>query len=400
MKDIEKLLRDTQAQQLGKLGFGDKQRLYDLYGAADRTATRSLTRTFYIIAAAAAVTAVMLSVSANAGNTSLRELVKAKTDDLPITDDKRAEMAERIAAWEITPEEFESHSFEIGANSYGETYGSLFDGVDLIAVGGCDNDEDITGYVYLSDYSCMLFNSVCADFGITTSNREHYLHDLEWVYVYDCEGTQILGKYMNSGFKTNAQLEQPDTKAQFTCGNADSVAKYEAIAESRTEDKLAAGLAVEERSVTELDEKYGYSSTLTSPISCYGTDGVLVTGYVYKEDMAWLNNNTKGNGIDERSLEIQDAAANGRLRNWIYVYAEDKTTVIGKYVIDYAASGIITRPNEELEEFFEEHDCELAGFRYGFMTNDQLDTLASKKYIIDGTDIDEYTETAQQRSAK
>ena len=25
-----------------------------------------------------------------------------------------------------------------------EQYGSLFDGVDLIAVGGCDNDEDIT----------------------------------------------------------------------------------------------------------------------------------------------------------------------------------------------------------------------------------------------------------------
>ena len=161
--------------------------------------------------------------------------------------------------------------------------------------------------------------------------------------------------------------------------------------------------------VNENGDTYGYAFDGVDLIAVGGHDSTGdVTGYVFREDFDFLNNDVSGNPVDiEAVLQEQRDREDGKVRNWIYVYDSDGYTVLGKYIQEYNYSehviyGWDKMTEEEydriLEERFYARQERLGDFEYGFNTNEELENPEYEKFIIDGADSEEYMDMAKKRA--
>ena len=225
MKTIEQALKNEYREALSKCKFSDKRRLYKLYEAPKRT---TVSRKIIISYAVLAAAIMLLLLTGAAAAYTLYDAVAFRTKDLDMTDEKREEMVEHLEEWNTTPEEFTTGSFPIEVNKYGETIGNMFDGVDLYKVGRHDSTIDMTGYVYWVDFNNLVERS--------NPNNENTLRN--WVYVYNIDGDEIIGVFVEGGehgFITNEELESPDIAARLR--NGDDAEEYIKMAEERLAEK-------------------------------------------------------------------------------------------------------------------------------------------------------------------
>ncbi len=205
MKTIEQALKNEYREALSKCKFSDKRRLYKLYEAPKRT---TVSRKIIISYAVLAAAIMLLLLTGAAAAYTLYDAV--------------------LEEWNTTPEEFTTGSFPIEVNKYGETIGNMFDGVDLYKVGRHDSTIDMTGYVYWVDFNNLVERS--------NPNNENTLRN--WVYVYNIDGDEIIGVFVEGGehgFITNEELESPDIAARLR--NGDDAEEYIKMAEERLAEK-------------------------------------------------------------------------------------------------------------------------------------------------------------------
>lgn len=197
MKDIEKALKCEYCDALSEYKFSDKRKLYKLYTTAEHT---PVIRKIAISYAVLIAVMLIFAITAAAAVFTLYDAVAARTKDLDITDEKREEMVENLETWGTTPEEFASTQYDIGVNENGDTYGYLFDGVDLIAVGGYGSDSDVTGYVYNDDFAFINMDVTEGAKSIEDILKNQQDRDdgkvRNWIYVYDSDGYTVIGKYI------------------------------------------------------------------------------------------------------------------------------------------------------------------------------------------------------------
>lgn len=201
MKNTEELLREEYIKKLESFKFSNKSKLYNLYKEPKHTPVLGK---IVLYQTTIMILFLMLAISATAVGLTLHELVAQRTDGLNITDEKRDEMVKNLEEWGITPEDFSSNLMEIKSNKYGETYGNAFDGVDLIAVITNYDGKEVTGYIYRDDYD-KLSN---VDSIMTQATQEDIDERVDfekarqegkvrnWIYVYDSDGVNIIGKYI------------------------------------------------------------------------------------------------------------------------------------------------------------------------------------------------------------
>ena len=235
MKNLNQALKEDYSEKMNSLKFSDKRKLYNLYEEPKHT---PVLRKVVALNVALACLILAFSVSATAvGFTTLNEVVANKTKDLNITDEKRDEMASRLESWGIVADAPENQTdFDIETNEYGDTLGSLEIGTDLIAVAGETLDgEEVVGYCYTDDFMEAS--------GLFVTDSEQHEQDVKngkvrnWIYVYDVDGITVIGKMVNLEFKTNEQLEAPDSNIVIIDG--EDVKEYEAMAQERIEEKTA-----------------------------------------------------------------------------------------------------------------------------------------------------------------
>lgn len=227
MKDLNQVLRDDYSDKMSSLKFSDKSKLYKLYEEPKHTPV--LKKTVAINVAMACVI-LACGVTATAASASFKDWVDNKTADMDITEEKRDEIAERIEAHDSHIEDIAGTNYELNVNRYGETYGTYFYAAELISVVSIDKNGEIAGegYCYWDDYtdSSISLGSTVQD----TQNRN-------WIYVYDADGTTVLGKFVGGEYRTNEQLEDPDYDVTIIDGS--DVDEYEALCQSRINEKLA-----------------------------------------------------------------------------------------------------------------------------------------------------------------
>lgn len=250
MTELDEKIIESYRKTASLMTFENKQRLCALYEKPTHTRVNRTLTTLNVIFAAIAVCAVLMGAAAGV---TARDYINAKTSGLSISDETRNRMERLLEMWHIEPYN-DTVSVPINANSFGETYGTLLDGVDLIAVGGSVNGERICGYVYRTDYG-YIDESVLLD--EENNNSYSTLSDVvsmsemrnrgvfrNWVYVYDVEGIEVLGKFAITsdpnagGFKTNEQLEDPDVSRWFADGKDSTEADdYRKMAAERSQAK-------------------------------------------------------------------------------------------------------------------------------------------------------------------
>lgn len=156
-------------------------------------------------------------------------------------------------------------------------------------------------------------------------------------------------------------------------------------------------------------DTYGHAFDGVDLISVGGYDKTGdVTGYVYRDDFEFINMGVEENAkTPEDIIKNQNDREEGRVRNWIYVYASDGYTVIGKYIQEYNYSNSMIYDydkysDEEIEQIlwerFQKRQDWLGDFEYGFNTNEELKNPEYDKFIIYGSDYRQYIHMAQNRS--
>lgn len=255
MKNLNQILANDYSKHMDSLTFGDTSRLYNLY---EKPVHTPVIRKIVAMNIALVAVIAAFGTSAAAVGMTVRDVVNAKTQNLSITDEKRDEMASRMEEWNIEPEQFAGENFEVGANENGDTYGFLFDGVDLVAVAAVPADGKIVqGYVYREDFEQLNgYNSESSPEALEAKAKAIENGEVRnWIYVYDTDGVTVLGKYVSrmgkdgdeynepaltetgyrDGFLTNEELENENLAGYFFDGT--DIDDYEALAESRAAQK-------------------------------------------------------------------------------------------------------------------------------------------------------------------
>lgn len=114
-------------------------------------------------------------------------------------------------------------------------------------------------------------------------------------------------------------------------------------------------------------------------------DGTI--GYIYRDDLDTSDGSNVNNPSE--ALDYMSRLENGLIRNWYYVYAEDGTTIIGKFIVKQN-SGYYSDEYEpgspEYESEREEYEKQHKGEKYGFVTNEELEDEVIQAELIDGDD--------------
>lgn len=224
MKDIHQALKEDYSEHMNSLKFSDKRKLYKLYEEPKHTPMLKKVVAFQIVAATLIVSCAVTG-AATVGR-SMRDIIADKAKDSGFTKEQINEMADRLENYNIDPNSIEKseNSFSLSMNKYGQTIGSLESGAELCAVETKTEDgEDIIGYCYFDDLMELNGISMNGELKNTISN---------WIYVYDIDGIQVLGKFVDGGFKTNEQLEN----SNIICKEAE---EYEALSQSRIDKNLS-----------------------------------------------------------------------------------------------------------------------------------------------------------------
>lgn len=397
MKDIEKMLAENYAKKADTFVYEDKDRLIELYDKPLSGRVKKAVVTMRIVVAAALAAAVMTGAAASL---SIRELVAIQTADANITDDKRSNIADRLEHWNIEASRLESDPIDISVNKYGETVGTLLDGGDLFAVSGVDGDV-VRAFVYIDDLG-LISPGIGADSELSREWNERFPNgvDRSWVYAFNEDADEIVGKYCNDGFKSWEQLKDPAVSRLFFDGTSpEELEAYNDMVKNRIEEKTGGEYIIPA------------SSENTAPegmMKVIGYDEAHTVGYVYLDDyeflkpIDWVNMNWDEEYED--ACILGEKRHKGLVRNWIYVYAEDGSTILGKYIVDYEP-GVFSADEgmskEEADEAFhkqldEEYERSLY-FEYGFNTSQQLEMPERASMLIDGEDSREYSAAAMRR---
>lgn len=151
---------------------------------------------------------------------------------------------------------------------------------------------------------------------------------------------------------------------------------------------LEYGGALPEMGENEHGQKYGsvlYGFELVTVVNDYD-----IQGYVYKEDMedAMLSGPMAEDFSEyfDSVDEWEEDKNSGKLRNWCYVYDEDGTTVIGKFILAIS---------KDAEEYMAGGPD---GIHSNFVTDEELETGKYDKYIYNGFDSEAYEAKAAERT--
>ncbi len=248
--DIEKALTTEYPEAAGRLVFRNKNRLTDLYDKA--RPHRAPKRVAAIaLAAAALITAGTTAAAFTNPNirSALRELVGIQTRNTGISEQKAEEITDMYEYLHVSTDDIALMPMDIEINKYGETLGGTRFETDLIAVA---NGTDAV-YVYRYDLG-MLETSLLLPEERAALRQNGLLTALtapdpqtnikrNWVYAFDKDGTEIVGKYIfgPTGFKSNKQLEDPKVNAAFS--SSITYSAYDDFVQNRIDYKLEHGEA-------------------------------------------------------------------------------------------------------------------------------------------------------------
>ncbi len=265
MKEIEKALLEDYKETLNPISFKNKGKLYSLYDEAPRhspTIHRMVFRRAAACAACAAVLAAGTTAVALTNPDRFADIRTFLTDRLRtkgVSDDKIDEYTKFSLTVGTSTDDIAQTLETSEVNSYGEVISNdlaVFPTYcDLCSVRSKEAENPVTGYIYRYDLGVLnkfslteeeqsfLYSSTDPMYMyLKAPNSEGFVRD--WVYVYDRDGTEILGKYAYKvGFYTNEELEDPEIASKYQETPHDHY--YEELCTKRTEQKLATGKAFE-----------------------------------------------------------------------------------------------------------------------------------------------------------
>lgn len=263
MKDIEKALTTDYPEAAKGLVFENKTRITELYTEArpHRAPKRAAA---FALAAAALITAGTTAAAFTSPDfrSALRELVGIQTRNTGISEQKADELTDMYEYLHVSTDDIARSPINIEVNKYGETLGGTRFETDLI---GVVNDYGTSGYIYRYDLGMLETSMLLTEENIAAHQSGLYdkltAPDPEtgikrnWVYAFDEDGIEIVGKYIPSstGFRSNKQLEDPQIRSAFS-SNLPYPA-YEEFVQDRIDYKLEHGEAPPIDKV----EKLGYN---------------------------------------------------------------------------------------------------------------------------------------------
>ena len=261
MKDIEKALETEYSDALGSVTYKNKSRLYSLYDERTRhspTVGKIVVRRAVAIAACAALFLVTTTAFALTRRPNyIDEVRSAVAQHLGIkgaSEEKIDELTKFGEKFILNSDTLEEQLENTEVNSYGEVIGSglmpLY--CDLFIVKSYSNGGKTNGYVYRYDYGFL-------DSNYFTNQEDAYIkhgsdqiisqlnnrapdgYRRNWVYVYDREGMEIIGKCTKERrFYKTEELQDPTIAKQFE--ESEYYQAYDKFCENRTEQKKETGL--------------------------------------------------------------------------------------------------------------------------------------------------------------
>lgn len=260
MKNIEKLLENEYREKLGTMKYENKSKLFSIYEKKERKSSK--TRTVIIRRTAAALAFALIFV----GGTSalamtnpevmsvFRNLIRASAPGVELSDRNVDDIEDRMENFHVRTQDVPLIMDSMEVNKYGETIGRAFTTFDLFKVGASGDPDDPTGYVYRYDLGVLENYMLLPEeveylessglMGALTAPDLNSQVKRNWVYVFDREGMNIIGKYIfPTGFKTNKQLEDPKVAAAFS--PISEYNKYNEFVQDRIEYKRENGTAPE-----------------------------------------------------------------------------------------------------------------------------------------------------------
>ena len=246
--DIETLLSVNYCKALDSVTAIDKNSLHkriNIHKKHSKTGVRIMR---YRISVAIAIIALIISgtIGAVAGIITLREKIMLKADNSGVTFTDK-ELDEVTSNLSQHPSYYNSDyplPF-MAENENGQKYGSIEYGLELMIVGGVDNNgKEIQGLCYTSDF-----------WNLTLPNFERYADVQDWndakcngeirnwIYVFGKDGETVIGKYIDYsivdedgdsvpiGFVTNEMLSTG--KYDNYIYNGDDTEEYDLIVKQR-----------------------------------------------------------------------------------------------------------------------------------------------------------------------
>lgn len=237
MKDLDQILKEDYSKKMNSLKFSNRAKLYKLYDKPEHTpvlkkiVVMNVTLACFILICGVTVTAT--------ATPTLKELIYEKTRDSAIVDEERDKMTSRLENWnyKTSSDNYSDKNghLHVEGNECSETIGTFELGVDMIGVASKTEDgEFITGYCYSDELM-----EVNGSYSHLNSNDNQYHkngQERNWIYVYDSDGINVLGKLVEGEFKTNEQLKDSDSNIIVIDG--DDIDEYEAKCQSRISQRL------------------------------------------------------------------------------------------------------------------------------------------------------------------
>ena len=265
--DLEKLLSENYCDTFDTIKSVDKERVYSMYNNKNE-----MTRVGKRAMSARVVTAVMIvvmlavgTVGAKAINATLKETIKGRAAENGVyfTDEEleRVESSMEPFMMVYDSDLMDNVGADIGENEHGQKYGRYDYGLELVTVGHYDaasDAVDVTGYVYSEDRNDpMLAGPMTDKFwesfeDIDTWEQKKNNGELRnWCYVFDQDGTTIIGKFFIPIPRDVVEVEEKELSWNFVLNeeletgeydnylyNGYDSEEYEAMVQARTESLL------------------------------------------------------------------------------------------------------------------------------------------------------------------
>ena len=200
--DIETLLSVDYCNALDSVTAIDKNSLHKRINMKQKHSKTGVRIMRYRIAVTIAVIALIISgtIGAAAGVITLRERIMLKADNKGVTftdkelDDVTSNLSQHPS--------YSNSDYPLpfmAENENGQKYGSVEYGLELMTVGGVDNNgKEIQGLCYTSDFWNMTLPNFEKYADVQSWNDAKYNGKIRnWIYVFGKDGETVIGKYID-----------------------------------------------------------------------------------------------------------------------------------------------------------------------------------------------------------